>query len=87
VVQLLLDVLREVFGERRRERVVTVRSPRLLERRLGQRDGRANDLVLEDQVFRPKLREARVLEERLVRGSERADDDVDLSPETETCGQ
>ena len=63
VAELLVDVLLQVARERRGERVVQLTRPR--ERRLGQRHGRADDLVLEDQVLGPELPEARVLDERL----------------------
>jgi hypothetical protein len=87
VVQLLFDVLRQIFGEGFSQWVVAGERPRPLPRRLRQRDRRADDLVLEDQVFRPELREPRVLDERFVGRAERADDDVDLPAEAEARGR
>jgi hypothetical protein len=81
VVELLVDVLLEVRGERRRERIRAVQLTRPRERRLGQRDGRADDLLLQDQVLGPELREARVLDQRGVRSSERGDEEIEFQPE------
>jgi hypothetical protein len=76
VAELLVDVLLEV----RRQRLVATRS-RPCERRLRQRDGRADDLVLEDEVLGPQLAQPRLLDERVVCGRERADEDAELTPE------
>jgi hypothetical protein len=78
VAQLLADMLVEVVRERLRQRVVQFARPR--ERRFGQGDGRADDLVLEDQVLGPELREARVLDERGVGPCERDDEERELRP-------
>src|SRR5204863_5934856 len=47
-----------------------------------QRHGRADDLVLEDQVLGPELPEVRVLHERPVGARERHEEDGELRPQT-----
>jgi hypothetical protein len=81
VAELFPDVLLEVGREGRRQRVGVRQLSRTLERRLGQRHGRSDDRVLLKQVLRPELGEPRVLDERVVRGCERADREGDLPPE------
>ena len=82
VAELLVDVLLQVAPRaalragRRRQ----LARPR--ERGLGQRHGRADDLVLEDQVLGPELAEARVLDERRVGTRERHDERRELAAET-----
>jgi len=83
VADLLVDVLLEIRGKGRRESVPLDELPRALQRRLGQRDGRADDRMLLEQVLRPKLGEPWVLDERVVRGCERANRDGDLPPEAD----
>jgi hypothetical protein len=75
VTELLVDVLFQIRGER-----VIAQLPRADERRLRQRDGRANDLVLQNQVLRPQLGEPPVLDERVVRGRERGGEEAELAP-------
>ena len=53
VAELLVDVLLEVGGERRPERLV--QPARLGERGLRQGYGRADDLVLQDEVVGPQV--------------------------------
>ncbi|HZE28732.1 MAG TPA: hypothetical protein VE055_01435, partial [Gaiellaceae bacterium] len=67
----------------RRERWAqrVVEASRLLERRFGERHSRADDLVLEDEIVRPKLGQARVVDERRVGGGERPYEKLELRPE------
>jgi hypothetical protein len=83
VVDLLLDVLFEIRGERLGQRVGIGQISRAPQRYLGQRDGRSDDLVLLDQVRRPQLGEPRVLDERLVGRCQRTNGDGDLPPEAD----
>jgi hypothetical protein len=83
VAELFADVLVEVGREWRRQRVGGRQLSRTRQRRLGQRNRCADDRVLLEQVLRPELGEPRVLDERVVRGCERADRDGDLAPEAD----
>jgi hypothetical protein len=85
VAELLVDVLLQVARERRCQRIAFAQLTRPRERRFGQRDGRADDLVLEDQVLGPELGKPRMLDQRVVGDRERADDQVDLPPQAEAC--
>src|SRR5207249_2850527 len=79
VADLLVDVFLQIRRERRPERVVEAAG--LLECRLRQRYGRADDLVLEDEIVRPELAQARMLDEPCVRVRERPDEKPELRPE------
>src|SRR6478752_5787597 len=80
VAELLVDVLLQVARERRGERIIQLARPG--ERRLGQRHSSADDLMLEDQVLRPELAEARVRDERLVGTREGNDEQAELAAQT-----
>jgi hypothetical protein len=84
MTELLVDMLPEIRRKRRSERIVE--AARLREGRLGQRHRRADDLVLEDQVLRPELAQARMVDQRRVRRRERRNEQVELRPEASARG-
>jgi hypothetical protein len=84
VVQLLIDVLLDVARQRLGQRIVVLQLQGLRERGLGQGNGRADDLVLQDQVLGPQLGEPRMFDQRVVRPRERTNEEIDLEPETGT---
>jgi hypothetical protein len=80
-VQLLVDVFFEVGRQRRGKGIVVRQLPRPCERCLRERHGRADDLVLQDQILGPQRGEPRVLDERFVGPRKRTNDEIDLPPE------
>jgi hypothetical protein len=83
MVELLLDVLFEIRGERLGQRVSGRQLSRARQRNLSQRDGRADDLMLLDQVRPPQLGQPRVLDERLVGRRQGTNGERDLPPEAD----
>jgi hypothetical protein len=81
VAELLVDVFLQIARQRGSQPVVQLSRP--CERRLGQRDGRPDDLVLEDQVLGPELAETRVCDERLIGTGERDDEQTELAAQAD----
>jgi hypothetical protein len=79
-------VLFEVARQRRGKGIVVQQLPRACERCLRERHGRADDLVLQDQILGPQLGEPWVLDERFVGRRERTNDEIDLPPEADARG-
>jgi hypothetical protein len=80
VAALFVDVLLEVLDERRPDRVARRQPACLLECGFRQRHRRADDLMLDDQVLRPEVRDARMQEQGPARVGVWTDRERDLRP-------
>jgi hypothetical protein len=81
VPELLVDMELEVARERRRDGIGAVQLACPLQGGTRQRDGRADDLVLNDQVLGPELGDERVVDEASARLRVRRDDELERAPE------